>query len=93
MKIKFKLTDANFILSQIKFALDNASIKYDVRNIVDDYNDTEVQLHGKYATIHIQIGDGYYSVVKDVKNGFIYRECTGDLYEDIETALNYNEKV
>lgn len=57
-----------------------------------DLTDAAINLGGSYDGIHISIGDGYYSVVKECEDGcFLFVDGKGNLENELQDALNSNE--
>lgn len=54
-----------------------------------DIEDAAIELGGEYDGIHISIGYGYYSVVKETPRGsFIFIHGKGNLKKELKEALN-----
>jgi hypothetical protein len=57
-----------------------------------DLTDAAIHLGGSYDGIHISVGDGYYSVVKECEDGcFLFVNGEGNLERELHDALNSNE--
>lgn len=57
-----------------------------------DLTDAAIHLGGSYDGIHISVGDGYYSVVKECEDGcLLFVDGKGNLALELEDALNSND--
>lgn len=58
----------------------------------DEMVDAAIDLGGKYDGMHIQVGKGYYEVVKETDEGsFIFLTGKGDLAGELERSFNETE--
>ena len=53
--------------------------------------DDEIQLDGEFKGIQVQIGRGYYAVVREVSDGCVFFDGNGDLWKEINEAKNFKQ--
>lgn len=52
--------------------------------------DGEIELGGKFAGYHIQLGSGYYNVVRELKDGsFLFQDGRGNLAEELRKLADH----
>lgn len=74
---------------QIKTSLARLGVEVTGHEPFSDEADASIQLGGKYDGIHIQVGDGYYSVVRERPSGrFLFIDGMGHLKTELQKALN-----
>ncbi len=73
-------------MKRILTALRNLKVPVLSTSPANEMVDAEIKLGGDYVGIHIQVGRGYYSVVREVSDGCMFFDGNGDLQNELNEA-------